>query len=535
MLTDYTEEAVCGVDDLKDGELRDVRVGDTDVLLARVDGQYYALYPKCTHYQAPLSKGLLHGNRLVCPWHNACFDVRNGHRLEAPALNGLPTHEVRIEGDQVMVRLTTDKESLENPMATPDEANTATCVIIGGGGAGAFAAEGLREGGFTGNILMLTSSSQAPYDRPNCSKNYLQGKAPDEWMPLRTPDFYADYGIEIRTGQQVTSLDPQKKEIELSAGEGEPVERITYDKALISSGGKPNKLSVPGVDLPGVHVLRSLHDSQQLRELGQQGKRVVIVGSSFIGLEAAMSLRKLGSEVDVVGMEAVPFGKILGERVGKIIQGWHEKEGIRFHLGRKVSALEGADAVDTVVLDNDERLPAHAVLLGLGVKPNTDFIIGIDREEDGSLRTDEHLQLADGLYVAGDIATYPTAYGSQRIEHWKVAGQQGYTAGMNIAGQEIAYQEVPFFWSNQQGKRINYVGHTETIDDIIYDGNPEQDDNFLVFYLQGDKVKAAAGLKRDTDIIAIRELMQFGTLPSADAIRKGVDWQAELLQQAKSV
>ncbi|QJD81247.1 FAD-dependent oxidoreductase [Spirosoma rhododendri] len=529
MLTDYMEEAVCGVDDLKDGELKDVRVGDTDVLLARVDGQYYALHPKCTHYQAPLSKGLLNGNRLVCPWHNACFDVRSGHRLEAPALNGLPTHEVRIEGDQVMVRLTTDKESLENPMSTPDPANNTTCVIVGSGGAGAFAAEAMREGGFTGNILMLTSSSQAPYDRPNCSKDYLQGKAPDEWMPLRTPDFYADYGIEIRTGQQVTRLDPQKKEIELSAGEGQPTERITYDKALICSGGKPNKLPVPGADLNGVHVLRSLHDSQQLRDLGQQGKRIVIVGSSFIGLEAAMSLRKLGSEVDVVGMEAIPFEKILGGRVGKVIQGWHEKEGVRFHLGRKVGTIEGTDTVEAVVLDNGDRLPTDAILLGLGVKPNVDFIAGIDREEDGSLRTDKQLQIADGLYVAGDVATYPTADGSQRIEHWKVAGQQGYTAGMNIAGQEMTYQEVPFFWSNQQGKRINYVGHAEKIDDVIYDGNPEQDDNFLAFYVQGGEVKAVAGLKRDTDIIAIRELMQYGQLPAVDKIRKGVDWKAELV------
>ncbi|WP_288423923.1 FAD-dependent oxidoreductase [uncultured Spirosoma sp.] len=528
MLTDYTEEAVCKVDDLKDGELKDVRVGDTDVLLARVDGQYYALYPKCTHYQAPLSKGMLHGNRLVCPWHNACFDVRNGHRLEAPALNGLPTHEVRIEGDQVMVRLTTDKESMENPMATPDPANTTTCVIVGAGGAGAFAAEAMREGGFTGNILMLTSSDHAPYDRPNCSKDYLQDKAPDEWMPLRSPDFYADYGIDIRTGQRVTSLDPHTKEIEVSGGEGQATERIAYDKALICSGGKPNKLPVPGVDLKGVQVLRSLTDSQQLRELGKEGKRIVIIGSSFIGLEAAMSLRKLGSSVDVVGMETVPFEKILGERVGKVIQGWHEKEGITFHLGRNVKALEGSDTVEAVVLDNGERLAADAVLLGLGVKPNTDFVKGIDREMDESLRADEMLQVADGLFVAGDIATYPTADGTQRIEHWKVAGQQGYTAGMNMAGNGIVYNEVPFFWSNQQGKRINYIGHAEKIDDVIFDGNPEQDDNFLAFYVQDGNVKAVAGLKRDKEIIAIRELMQADKLPSVETIRQGVDWKAEL-------
>lgn len=186
MNTDYTEAAVCGVDDLTDGQMKDVRVGDTDVLLARVDGQYYALYPKCAHYQAPLQKGILNGNRLICPWHNACFDVRNGQRLEAPSLNGLTTHEVRIEGDQVFVRLTTDKQSITNPLVSPDETNPETCVIVGSGGAGAFGIEGLREGGFTGRIIMLTTSQQAPYDRPNCSKNYLR--------KLRRRDSYQSAG-----------------------------------------------------------------------------------------------------------------------------------------------------------------------------------------------------------------------------------------------------------------------------------------------------------------------------------------------------
>ncbi|MBD2756280.1 FAD-dependent oxidoreductase [Spirosoma validum] len=523
MIADYTEAPVCHVDDLADGELKEVRVGDTDVLLARADGQFYALYHKCTHYQAPLVKGVLNGHRLVCPWHNACFDIRNGHRLEAPALNGLPTYEVRIENDQVFVRLTTDKESLENPMSAPDEANSETYVIIGSGGAGAFAAEGMREGGFTGKILMLTASGEAPYDRPNCSKDYLQGKAPDEWMPLRTEEFYKDYGIEIRTGQYVTSLDPANKRISLSSGE-----TVQYDKAIVCSGGKPNPLSSPGGDLKGVYPLRSLHDSQTLRELGKKGKRVVIVGSSFIGLEGAMSLRKLGSEVDVVGLEKVPFEKILGEKIGRVIQSWHEKEGIRFHLGRKVDRIEGTGSVRDVVLDNGEKLVADFVLLGLGVKPRTGFLKDIPIEKDGGVKTDEHLRIVEGLYAAGDIAHYPAADGPQRIEHWKVAGQQGHVAGLNMAGKEESYQAVPFFWSNQQGKRINYIGHTTQIDDIIYDGDPEKDDNFLAYYIQDGQVKAAAGLKRDQAIIAIKELMQEGRMLSVEAVRNGIDWVKEL-------
>lgn len=523
MLADYTEAAVCRIDDLVDGELKQVRVGDTDILLARADGQFYALYPKCTHYQAPLVKGLLHGDRLICPWHNACFDIKTGHRLEAPALNGLPTHEVRIENDQVFVRLTTNKESLENPMSAPDEATTAMNVIIGSGGAGAFAAEAMREGGFTGKIVMFTESQEPPYDRPNCSKNYLQGKAGDELMPLRTQEFYADYGIDVRTNQSVTELDPAKKQITLASGE-----TITYNKALVCPGGKPNTLPVPGADLKNVFTLRTLHDSQRLRDMGKQGKRVVIIGSSFIGVESAMSLRKLGSEVDVVGQEKVPFEKILGEKVGRVMQGWHEKEGIRFHLGCKVARLEGDGVVQAVLLENGQKLSADFVLLGLGVKPRTDFLKGISLEKDGGVRTNEYLQIAEDLYAAGDIAHYPTATGSQRIEHWKVAGQQGHVAGLNMADHEEPYQAVPFFWTNQQGKRLNYVGHTTHIDEIIYDGDPDKEAAFLAFYVQAGQVKAVAGLQRDQDIIAIRELMQLGKMPTVEAVRGGIKWVNEL-------
>jgi apoptosis-inducing factor 3 len=525
MNTDYTEEAVCRVDDLADGQMKDVRVGDTDVLLARVDGQYYALYPKCAHYQAPLQKGLLHGHRLICPWHNACFDVRNGLRLEAPALNGLTTHEVRIENDQVLVRLTTDKQSMTNPLVAADESNTETCVIVGSGGAGAFAAEALREGGFTGRIIMLTQSQEGPYDRPNCSKNYLQGKAPDAWMPLRDDAFYKNYGIEIRTSQRVTYLDPATKQIELESGE-----TLAYDRALICPGGQPNQLTVAGSDLDNVFTLRSLHDSQKLRKVSQKGKRVVIVGSSFIGLEAAMSLRKLGCEVAVVGQEKVAFEKILGERVGRVIQGWHEKEGITFHLGRQVKEFAGTGAVSAVVLDNGEEISADFVLLGIGVKPQTDFLQGIALEPDGGVKTDKYLRIADSLFAAGDIAHYPTPDGFHRTEHWKIAGQQGHIAGLNMAGHKPMefYQGVPFFWSNQQSKRINYIGYGGPFDTIAYEGNPETDEFFLAYFIKNEQVIAVAAMKCDKDIIAIRELMRLGFPPSANDVRRGANWVDEL-------
>ena len=518
-----SETPVCRIDDLADGEMKQVKVGEQDVLLARTDGQFYALYPKCTHYQAPLVKGILHGHRLICPWHNACFDVRTGHRLEAPALNALPTYTVRIDDEQVFVQITTDKDAVENPMVAPDPANAETFVIVGGGGAAEFAAEGMREGGVTGKIVMLTASSETPYDRPNCSKNYLQGEAPDEWMPLRAADFYQAHGIDVRTSQRVVSLDAATKTIELASGE-----TLTYTKALVAPGGKPNELPIPGVELAGVYSLRSLHNSQELRELGKQHMKFVIIGSSFIGLEGAMSLRKLGSEIDVVGTESVPFETILGDKIGKVVQGWHEKEGIRFHLDCKVKAIEGDGSVQRVVLDNGETIDADVVLLGVGVKPQTGFLKGVKLADDGGVVTDEYLQIADDLYAAGDIAQYPTSDGSQRIEHWKVAGQQGHVAGLTMAGKKEAYQSVPFFWTNQQGTRINYIGHAKKFDEIIYDGDPKNDDSFLAFYVQNNAVKAIAGVKRDPDMAALRELMQLGKTPSVADIQAGLNWVDEL-------
>ncbi|MBC7569573.1 MAG: FAD-dependent oxidoreductase [Spirosoma sp.] len=513
-----SETPVCRIDDLADGEMKQVKVGEHDVLLARTDGQFYALHPQCTHYHAPLVKGILYGHRLVCPWHNACFDIRTGHRLEAPALTALPTYKVRIDGEQVFVTVTTDEDTVENPMAAPDSNNAETFVIVGSGGAGEFAAEAMREGGFTGKIVMLTASTETPYDRPNCSKDYLQGEAPDEWMPLRAAEFYQEYGIEIRTGQRVVSLDAATKTIELESGE-----TLTYTKALVATGGKPNELPTPGVDLPGVHSLRSLHDSKKLRELGEQHKKIVIIGSSFIGMEGAMSLRKLGSEIDVVGTETVPFEKILGGKIGRTVQSWHEKAGIRFHLGRKMKAIEGDGIVQRVVLDNGHTIDADVVLLGVGVKPRTDFLKGVQIADDGGVLTDEYLQIADGLYAAGDIARYPTPDGAQRIEHWKVAGQQGYVAGLNMAKEDKqAYQNVPFFWTNQQGTRINYIGHADKFDDVIYDGNPETDESFLAFYVQKNAIKAIAGVKRDQDIARLRELMQSGKTPSVAEVRAGM-------------
>ncbi|WP_164851212.1 apoptosis inducing factor family protein [Larkinella soli] len=491
-LRDYV---VARVDELQNGQMKEVKAGETDVLLARVDGTFYALYGKCTHYGAPLAQGALHGRRVRCPWHHACFDLTDGRRLEAPALDGLPTYEVQVRGEEIIVSVPEDTpDRVTNPMAKADPLNPAVYVILGGGAAGAFAAEGLREGGFTGRILMITAEDTVPYDRPNCSKEYLQGEAPEEWMPLRSEAFYRENGIELLKNCRVTQVDVPARRLTLASGE-----TLSCEKLLLCMGGEPRRLGLPGENRPNVFLLRTLADSRRLQETARQSRRAVVIGSSFIGLEGAMSLHKLGYEVTVVGPEPVPFAKVFGEEVGRQIQQWHEDAGIRFRLGRKTDRLEGEEKVGRVVLDNGEVLETDLVLIGIGVSPATGIVSGLALEKDGGIRVDRFLQAADGVFAAGDIAHVPHGDEVYRIEHWKVAGQQGYHAGLNMAGANRPYEAQPFFWSLQQDKTLSYLGHAQGFDRIAFDGRPE-DDSFRADYLKDETVRATLTLDRDTEL-----------------------------------
>ena len=368
------EHAVARADDLKDGEMKQVKAGETDVLLARVGGAYHALHAYCTHYGAPLAEGVLSGDRLVCPWHHACFQVTTGRQLEPPGMDGLPRFETRMEDGEVIVRLPdAPEERRVAEMARRDEADGRTFVVLGAGAAGAYAVEAMREAGFAGRVVMITGEADLPYDRVNGSKEYLQGEAPESSMPLRSPGFYAERDIEVLTGRAVTEADVEAKTLTFEDGD-----QIKYDQLLVCTGGRVRTLDVPGADLEGVHTLRSLRDSRQLREKAKAASRVVVVGSSFIGMEGAWSLGTLGPEVVVVSPEAVPFAKLWGERVGRVLRKLHEENNVRFRLGEKVARLEGDGHVERVVLEGGDALDADLVLVGIGVDPATDVLRGVE-------------------------------------------------------------------------------------------------------------------------------------------------------------
>lgn len=492
---------------LQDGQMRPFELEGKAVLLARVDGQYYATASKCSHYGGPLHEGLLRGHEVMCPWHHACFDVRSGARLEPPALNDIAHYPVRIDDGKVMVSLPHDNQTA--PQGKADPAVGLNFVIVGGGAAGNAAAEALRRANFKGRITMLSAVPNLPVDRPNLSKDYLDGHAKPEWMPLRSEDWYAERDIDLRLNTRVTRLDPTAQTIYVA--QGEP---LRYDKLLLATGATARHLrNVPGADLKGIYTLRSMADADDIIQAVEIGKQVVVVGASFIGMEVAASLASgRGAQVHVVAPETVPFGRILGEDIGRMIQREHEAHGVQFYLDDGVTAFTGKDgAVSGVQLKSGRTLAADAVIVGIGVSPATDFLrdsgLTLD-EKDGALRVDIHLQANEpNVFAAGDIARWGEGTGT-RIEHWRVAEQHGIIAAHNMLGQRKDVRErVPFFWTAQWGLTLNYVGHAAKWDEIIYRGTPEQKE-FVAFYVQDGQLQAAVGAGRDQDLIAIEFILR---------------------------
>jgi apoptosis-inducing factor 3 len=513
------EIMVADATDLKDGEMRQVSANGTNILLACIDGKYYAVGATCPHYGAPLAEGALCSQRIICPWHHASFDATTGDLLEPPALDALPRYEVKIENGCVIVLLpdqTVDRRT--PPMAEQDtERDERIFAILGGGAAGYMTAQTLRENGFQGRVLMITREDRLPYDRPNLSKDYLQGHAAPEWMSLRPDEFFTDHDIEVMRGTEVTRVDAQAKTISFKGGK-----QLAYHALLVATGGEPRSLPVTGSDLRNVFMLRSYADSDTIIEASGEVKRAVVIGASFIGMETAASLRMRELEVTVVAPEKTPFEKTLGSEIGALLQRVHENHNVRFRLGNKVARISGSDKVEAVELESGEKLEADLIVVGVGVKPATDFLMGINLHQDGGVIVDKHLRAATDLYAAGDIAWFPQASTGvhQRIEHWRTALQQGRVAAHNMMGKNVEYNSVPFFWTQQFDSKLDYVGHATSWDEIIFQGDLSAH-AFIAFYLKDGRVTAVAAMNREREMAAIEGLMHLGSLPQPDQLRSG--------------
>ena len=489
-------------DDLRDGQPLLGHVGDEAVILVRRGGEVFALGAHCAHYGGPLAEGLVTGDAIRCPWHHACFDLRTGASDRPPALNPVDCWRVERDGGQVRV---CEKAPAPGPKPARGEGHPASIVIVGGGAAGQSAAETLRREGYAGPITILSADTAGPVDRPNLSKDYLAGNAPEEWIPLRPPEFYAEHRIDLRLKTRVVELDVAAREVKTEDGA-----RHAYGALLLATGAEPVRLPTPGSDQPHVHYLRTLDDSRALIAAAAKARRALVVGSSFIGLEVAASLRTRGLEVDVVAPEAIPMAKVLGPEIGAAVRQIHEAHGVRFHLGRTVSRI----GPDSATLDNGETLPADLVVFGVGVRPLTALAEQAGLKVDKGVVVDRTLQTsAPGVFAAGDIARWPDPHTGQniRVEHWVVAERQGQTAARNMLGAREPFEAAPFFWSLHFDLGINYVGHAEGWDEARIDGDVAQKD-CKVSYLKGGRLLAVATIGRDLESLKAEvEIEAIGT------------------------
>ena len=482
-----------------DGKLAG-HVGDEEILLIQSGTEVFAIAAQCSHYHGPLSEGLLVGDSIRCPWHHACFDLRSGEAVRAPAISPLDCWRVEQRGDHVFVR-----KKLEQPKARAKTLPYAPkkIVIIGGGAAGFAAAEMLRRKGFSGDILMLSSDAAAPVDRPNLSKDFLAGSAPEEWVPMRPDSFYDEAGIELRLNTEVIGVNTKAHHVVTADGQN-----IGYDRLLLATGSEPVRLQVEGSDQAHVHTLRSLADCRAIIEAAENARSAVVIGASFIGLEVAAALRARKIEVHVVAPERRPMERILGPQMGDFIRGLHERHGVIFHLEDTVNAIEGQRAT----LKNGGVIEAGLVVIGVGVRPRVRLAEQAGLAVDRGVVVNAHLETSiSGVYAAGDIARWPDPYSGEniRVEHWVVAERQGQVAALNMLGMAVKFDAVPFFWSQHYDVPINYVGHAEQWDEIIIDGDIEAKD-CLLKYKRNGRVLAVASIFRDIENLKAELSMERG-------------------------
>ena len=485
---------------LPDRGMVEGQAGGEDVLLARLGDEFFAVGATCPHYGGPLVKGLIVGEELRCPLHHACFNLRTGEALRAPAFDPIPCWRVERVGDRVFIREKLSTQARKRPPLSTVQP-PASVVIVGGGAAGLAGAEMLRREGYDGTVTVLSADGSAPCDRPNLSKEYLAGTAPEEWLPLRSPDFYAGQRIELVLNSRVSLLDVQRKRVQLENGK-----TYTFDALLLATGADPVRLPVAGATASQLYYLRTLADSRALVKEATSAKQVLLVGASFIALEVAASLRERGIAIHIVAPDPVPLEHIFGREIGRFFQQLHESHGVVFHLGETVARVDGRQAT----LSGGLELDADLLVLGVGVRPSVALAEQAGLQLNRGVLVDEYLETsASGIFAAGDIARWPDPYSGEplRIEHWVVAERQGQVAARNILGRRERFEAVPFFWTRQYGVAVNYIGHAEKWDALEIDGSLEEKNCAVTYKLDG-RTLALATIGRDLQSLTTEAAME---------------------------
>jgi len=541
MATEFKLKGLTGLN-LKNGQTQEAEVEGVEegkVLLAKHDNVVHALSPKCTHYGAPLVKGVLTSSgRLTCPWHGACFDVKTGDIEDAPAIDPLQKFEiierdgaVYIKGEEAAIKANRRNLSIKCQAKSEDQ------VLVVGSGSGAVGAiDALRAGGYTGKISFISDESHPPIDRTKLSKALISDASKIE---LRSAEYYKDGDVQ-RVNGTVSSIDFGSKKVKT-----EDNKEYSYNKLILATGGTPRTLPLDGLkgDLNNVFPLRTVaHVKDILAAAGEDGgKKVVVVGTGFIGMEVGNALAGKKHQVSIIGMEKEPMERVTGTQLGAVFRAILEKNGVKFYMNASVEKGEPSSKdsgkIGEVKLKDGTVLEADLVVLGVGVRPATDYAKDNDAvklEKDGSFAVDESFAVKGlkDVFAIGDIATYPYhgpgGNGKPvRIEHWNVAQNAGRSVAQTINQPGSKPKPfIPVFWS-ALGSQLRYCGHTpEGFDDVIIQGSTDVSEgkqSFVAYYTKGEEIVAVASMQKDPYMTQSAELMARGAMPSKSELNKGVD------------
>ena len=525
--------------DIPNGGMKSYKQDDDSIILiTRDDDEFHAFDGKCPHAGANLGDGLRCGHRVVCPWHHASFDSRDGSLLEPIATEGLTQYELINDGDNVTV----DTSATINKPIENDKLTDTHTIIVGGGGAGFMTAHQLRQGGYGGKITMISKDDKAPYNRPLLSKAFLAGNMDEDKLLLGGSDWASSNDIDLHLNQTVSEVLPNEATIVIENENGDST-RQTADFLVVATGASPTIPPIKGADVDGVYTLRSMADAKLIKAASHD-QRVVIIGTGFIGMETASALAQAGTtaSITVIGQGSRVMGNIVSETVSNALIKLHEEKGINFVFDATVNEItkierqvdkdgdsnnQAFSNVGGVTLANGEHIDADIVVLGTGVSPRTEILHEVN-DPDG-VQVDAHLQLRDGIYALGDIAKPTNQMGRMRIEHWRVALQHGMVTAaaiLNNDNVDSLEARIPFFWTMQYGKSLRYSGHAATPDHNILFGTPDTLD-YIEYYFDDEgadtRASAASTLGRDKELVAFSELLRRGHAPTRAQLNAGFD------------
>jgi len=515
------EQIVCKENDIPDNGMQEFEIGNNGnkILVVKQNNEFFAVGSKCSHYGAPLVKGALGDGIVRCPWHGACFNLKTGDIEDFPGLDSIPSFKVSVANGNVKVfakKCAFENSKIVKPLTRYNPENKRTFIVIGSGPTGTECVEKLRQEGFNGRLILITKDSYLPYDRTKLSKA-LSSEATS--ILLRSHQFYESGDIEILTKTSVESIDTSAKTVHLSNNE-----QITFDALFIASGMTPR--STPEVSkYDNVLTLRTIDDAHKIFQSLSSDCHLVVIGSSFIGMEVAAATFSKVKSVHVIGRSDVPFKESLGKEIGERVQELFESKGVVFHMKTSVKNYIGYNnRLSEIELSDGQKLKADVCIIATGSKTNVEFLAGSNIEinsSNGAIEVDENLETnVKGIFAGGDVANapvYPTDIKAS-LGHWQLATYHGKIAALQMLGKKTPIKSVPFFWTALFGTSIRFAGYNRGYTDVLINGDLE---NFkaVLYYCKGNDVVAVATIGSDPIAAQFAELLRSGkTLNKNQAI-----------------